>query len=49
VLTVEHNRTSAKAPFGKTFVTLYLETRGYEHIEAIGRNLSERYEIRARG
>jgi threonine dehydratase len=49
VLTVEHNRTSAKAPFGKTFVTLYLETRGYEHIERIDRNLSERYEIRARG
>ncbi len=40
VLTVEHNRTSAKAPFGKTFVTLHLETRGYDHIERIKKELA---------
>lgn len=49
VLTVEHNRTSANAPFGKAFVTLYLETRGYDHIERISRTLGERYEIRTEG
>jgi len=48
VLTVEHNRTSAKAPFGKTFVTLYLETRGCEHTEKINSRLAERYEIRTK-
>ena len=45
VLTVEHNRTSEKAPFGKTFVTMYLETRGYDHIARIKSRLSELYEI----
>jgi threonine dehydratase len=45
VLTIEHNRTSAKAPFGKTFVTLHLETRGYEHVEEIGRELAKHYNI----
>jgi threonine dehydratase len=49
VLTVEHNRTSASAPFGKAFVTLYLETRGYDHIEKISSNLGERHEIRTKG
>jgi threonine dehydratase len=48
VLTIEHNRTSAKAPFGKTFVTLHLETRGYEHAEEIARELSKHYEIQTR-
>lgn len=48
VLTVEHNRTSARAPFGKTFVTLYLETRGYDHIERIRRALTKAYEIQDR-
>ncbi len=48
VLTVEHNRTSAKAPFGKTLVTLYLETRGYDHIEKIGRKLSGIYDIQSK-
>ncbi|MBI4830350.1 MAG: threonine ammonia-lyase [Candidatus Lindowbacteria bacterium] len=45
VLTIEHNRTSAKAPFGKTFVTLHLETRGYEHVEEIARELRKHYEV----
>jgi threonine dehydratase len=45
VLTVEHNRTSPRAPFGRTFVTLYLETRGYDHIERIKKTLAELYEI----
>jgi threonine dehydratase len=49
VLTVEHNRTSANAPFGKAFVTLYLETRGYDHIEKINRILGNHYEIRTEG
>jgi len=48
VLTVEHNRTSASAPFGKALVTLYLETRGYDHIEKISNSLGARYEIRAK-
>lgn len=48
VLTIEHNRTSARAPFGRTFVTLHLETRGYEHAEEIGRELGKRYEIQTR-
>ena len=47
VLTVEHNRTSARAPFGKTLVTLYLETRGYDHIERIKKELSKAHEIEA--
>jgi len=48
VLSVEHNRTSARAPFGKTFVTLYLETRGYDHIERIVKELGERYDIQSK-
>lgn len=48
VLTIEHNRTSAKAPFGKTFVTLHLETRGEEHVEDIARELAKHYEIQTR-
>jgi threonine dehydratase len=43
VLTIEHDRTSVKAPFGKTLVTLHLETRGYEHIEQIARELGRFY------
>jgi threonine dehydratase len=48
VLNIEHDRTSARAPFGKTFVTLYLETRGYDHVEHIRRSLSETREIETR-
>jgi threonine dehydratase len=48
VLSVEHNRTSARAPFGKTLVTLYLETRGYEHTERIADELGRRYETQSR-
>lgn len=48
VLTVEHNRTSAKAPFGETFVTLYLETRGYDHIEQIRRELRKNYDVQTK-
>jgi threonine dehydratase len=48
VLTIEHNRTSAKAPFGKTYVTLHLETRGYEHVEEIARQLGKYYPIETR-
>jgi len=48
VLTIEHNRTSAKAPFGKTFVTLHLETRGEKHVEDIARELAKHYEIQTR-
>ncbi|GAB4336422.1 MAG: threonine ammonia-lyase [Candidatus Abyssubacteria bacterium] len=48
VLTIEHNRTSAKAPFRKTFVTLHLETRGYDHVEEITRELARHYEIQTR-
>ncbi len=48
VLTIEHNRTSAKAPFRKTFVTLHLETRGYYHVEEIARELARHYEIQTR-
>jgi threonine dehydratase len=48
VLTVEHNRTSAGAPFGSAFVTLYLETRGYDHIETITRELTKKYDLRER-
>lgn len=47
VLSVEHNRTSARAPFGKTFVTLYLETRGYKHIERIAVELGETYDVQS--
>jgi threonine dehydratase len=47
VLSVEHNRTSAKAPFGQTLVTLYLETRGYDHIERITRKLSESHDVQS--
>ncbi len=48
VLTIEHNRTSEKAPFGKAFVTLYLETRGHEHVRMIARELAKHYEIQLR-
>ena len=45
VLTIEHDRTSARAPFGRTFVTLYLETRGYDHIEQISCELEKYYDL----
>lgn len=48
VLNIEHNRTSAKAPFGCTFVTAHLETKGYDHIEKIARELGRHYEIDTR-
>jgi len=48
VLTIEHDRTSSKAPFGKTGVTLHLETRGLEHIEEITRELKNHYPIETR-
>jgi threonine dehydratase len=45
VLSIEHDRTSAKAPFGKTIVALHLETRGYDHIEEISRKLRKHYAV----
>jgi threonine dehydratase len=48
VLAIDHDRTSAKAPFGKTFVTLHLETRGYEHIREISQELARYYAIETR-
>ena len=48
VLNIEHMRTSVKAPFGRTLVTLHLETRGYDHIDEISRSLGENYEIHTR-
>ena len=48
VLNIEHMRTSVKAPFGRTLVTLHLETRGYDHIDGIARRLGESYEIQTR-
>lgn len=46
VLSVEHNRTSARAPFGKTFVTLYLETRGFDHVDRIARELAQKFDVK---
>ena len=42
VLTIGHDRTSARARVGESEVVLTLETAGREHIEAVKRHLADR-------